>query len=160
MTDEQSNYGDEHAEPAEHEQAVTMDSMTKDQERIAQWQAAAETVASQDDMRVMRDEVEQAREMLAAAEAKYAESAARRACVYGFARVADEEGVTAKMLHSWQREHASDSVNLSSVPVKEMVREQRRIEAERQRIEELSIIQQQVADREARLAQARKGLDR
>lgn len=134
--------------------------LTKDQERIAQWQAAASEAPSAEDMTRYRSDVREAEDMLRTAIARYESSAATRALVYGWAKVAEEEDITPKRLHNWHREHVGHLEDLSTVPEKEMQREQRRIEAAQKRLEEEAKLRERVAAQQARLNAAREGLNR
>lgn len=161
MTEHEGYEGDN----VEHEADVNADNvsaetLTADQQRIVKWQEAASNAPSSDDLRAMLTECAEARAMLDAAVAKYEAAAATRALVYGWQRVADDEGVTPKRLHNWHREHVPHLEDLSSVPDKEMKREERRIESANRRLAEEARLREQVEAQRARLIEAQKGLNR
>lgn len=123
-----------------------------DQARIAEWHKRNAESATAEDIRKAKNGVTEAEAALAKAERKLAAAAGKRALVHGFTEVAAEVGVSAKRVHQWRREHAASLSDISSVPHKEMQREQRRVEDEEQRIAQVESLRARVLERKARLA--------
>ena len=136
------------------------DRVTRDQKRITEWHEAAQAAPSSDEMHARREAVREAEAILADARNALEAGAAQRACVYGWGKVAEEEGVTAKRVHAWHREHTPDLPDLSTVPGREMAREERRITAEAERLEAEARLRERIIEQQARLTEIKKGLNR
>lgn len=133
------------------------DEMTRVQERIEEWQAAVAEVPDDEAMQALYETVGLAEMELSDAQAAYRSGMARRALVYGWSKIAEEGGVTPKMLHGWARAYADGIPDLSSVPEKELPREAKRVERELHRIEEDRARQELVERQQARVLEAMKG---
>lgn len=135
---------------AENEE--TIDPVERDQTRIEEWHSANAEAPTQADMKKAERDVRDAEQLLEKARADFAAKAAHRATVHGWVSVGKEIGVSAKMLHAWRKEYHPDMPDLSTIPNKEMKREERRLAAEEQRIATIETLRKSVEERKARLS--------
>lgn len=125
----------------------------KSEDEIAaeKWHAAAQAAPGESEVTEMRTNLEALRKEVAALEKKFATATATRACVFGFQRVADEQKTTAKQIHAWRREYTPNLEDLSSIPDREMKREERRIAALDERLRAEAELKRRREEHQARL---------
>lgn len=114
---------------AEFDVVSETETMSKDERRIAEWTKAKESVPTEESIFKMKEKIERAESALEKANREYQEAVVRRALVFGWRNVADEEDVTTRRLHMWQKEHLPNEDDLSDVPTKVIPREKARVEA-------------------------------
>ncbi len=146
--------------PVGFDDPIDHDSLNRDQERIKEWHSAAMAAPTVENILEYRSSVEQAEKVLGEKRAEYEKAVAQRALVYGWQKVSTEERLTPKRLHSWWRKHCYDLQDLSSVPTKEMSREERRITSEQKLLSEADLLRERVLNRKALLDEMRKGFNR
>lgn len=103
--------------------------MSKDERRIEEWTKAKETAPSEESIFKLKEKIERVEASLEKANREYREAVVRRALVFGWRVVADEEDLTTRRLHMWQKEYLPEEDDLSDVPTKVIPREKARVEA-------------------------------
>lgn len=99
----------------------------RDQEAVEQWKAAVGETPSSEDTTALWEKFEALQAEAEQVRDEYARAATRRALTYGWMRIATEQDVSAKQLHAWHKTYLPDLPDLSSIPEREMRREERRI---------------------------------
>lgn len=128
----------------------------KDAEVVERWRVAAEAAPSVDQVREAFKGYEKLAKQADAAHVNYAKAAVGRACVHGFATVAEELGVTSKQIHTWKRAYLPNVEDLSAIPGREMRREERRIAEYERRLESEKATRQKYEAAQQRLAAIRE----
>lgn len=113
------------------------DSVSRDAEMVERWQVAADAAPSIQAIDDARTQVKEAESMLAQAQNDYRRAVISRASAFGFGPMAEHVGESVKMLRSWARAYP-EIEDLSSVPMRELKRENARI----------AKLEQRMADRE------------
>lgn len=128
-----------------------------DQDRIALWGKAREVAPTEESVLNFRSKMEDAQKELEKATAAYEKAAAHRATVVGWKEVADEENVTAKMLHTWHRRHVPDLEDMTDVPRVIIPRQERRIKSAEEKIKKQEEERRKVQESAAKFRELTKG---
>lgn len=150
------------AQPKATTQTPEQVNVGKSADEIAaeKWHAAAEAAPGESEVTEMRTNLEALRKEADALEKKFAKAVATRACVFGFQRVADEQKTTAKQIHAWRRDFTPNLEDLSSIPDREMKREERRIAALDERLKAEAELKRRREAHQARLDAFRKAAEK
>lgn len=136
---------------------VNTSELTQDQKRIQEWKQVRESVPNDDMVEELRTAVEDAERELKDATALYEESVARRALVIGWTEVAEQEGVSAKRVHSWHRQYIPGEEDMTDVPRVIIPREQKRIAAMEEQVRKQRETEKMVNEQAEKFRELMKG---
>lgn len=130
----------------------------RDKIAVEQWKALAAEAPSVGDTTALAKRAAELADELEAARLEHARACVRRAVVYGWVRVSQEQGVSAKQLHAWHKQLLPDVHDLSEIPNREMRREEKRIANLERRMENEKQLRAHYRASQKRLAELKKGV--
>lgn len=118
-------------------------------EEIARWEHAAHTAPTNEDLARLEQSIAAAQELVEEAERNYRIAVVQKACIWGWTVIADDLGVSAKLLHNWHARYCPEMEDLSSIPAKVEARNEaaaKRAEAKARRAAEAAAEMQRLAE--------------
>lgn len=129
-----------------------------EQARIEAWLEAKRRAPSAEIRNELRENVVRVKHALTGAQEDYAVACVESAVVYGYGAIADEQSVSPKQLHMWQRKYLPEIVDLSKVPDQEMKREERRVAEIKRKLARETELKAQLETYEARMTELKEAL--
>lgn len=156
-----SEKGKQDAEQVEQtEVSAKVSQAEQDQVQVEVWTSRASQAPTLEALNSLAGEVDESRKATEKVEAKLYRAVVERASVFGWQKVADEMGVSARQVHVWHREFAPEVEDVSAIPATAMAREQRRIDRMNRRLEAQAEVKRKRDAAQKRLDALKEGLSK
>lgn len=133
--------------------------LNKLRDRINEWENARDAAPTNETMWHLKNAMDEKEAAYEIAMKEYRIAAVKKAVVYGWQVIADDLGVSAKMLHSWRKTYCPEIEDLSTVPANEAVKENRIIQKMSEQADSLKLEAEKAAEFKERIAARQTRLD-